>query len=115
MLEVREATEPVLQIDAPINGEVVASHVTLTGYAFDPRAVTELGVDGIHVWVYPNWGSGQRPYFVNLAFHGYDAPDVGSSFGLNFSLRRDRMFFGGPAGTQEIAVFAHSSITGVCL
>ena len=37
MLEVREATEAVLQVNAPANGAVVGETVGVTGHAFDPR------------------------------------------------------------------------------
>jgi hypothetical protein len=115
MLEVRVATEAVLQLETPTNGSVVGPLIGATGYAFDPRSVGHLGVDGVHVWLYPNWGSGQAPVFVGLAFQGLDAPDIGSMFGLNFSKTRFGLSINlpGGAGSQHlIAVFAHSIVTG---
>ena len=112
LLEVREATEPVMQLDSPVNGATVGHLFGVSGYAFDPRAATGNGVDGIHVWLYPNWGSGAPPQFLGLAAYTWDSPQVGTSFGLNFSKTAFNMPVEVASGTHLIAVFAHSSVTG---
>ena len=107
LLEVREATEPVLHLNV-----AVTSFVGMSGYAFDPRATTANGVDGVHVWIYPNWGSGAPPFFLGLGFYPQASLEAGTTYGLQFGNSGFVMNTQLPRGTHLIAVFAHSSITG---
>jgi hypothetical protein len=118
MLEVRVATEAVLHVESPANGSVAGSLIALRGYAFDPRSSGPPGVDAVHVWLYPNWGSGEAPMFVGVANQNFDSPDVGATFGLNFSKAGFGLpvhvdLPGGPGSQHLIAVFARSSVTGL--
>jgi hypothetical protein len=109
------AATPVFQLtDTPDGSRVKAFHV-IHGYAFDPRAASGLGIDAVHVYVYPNWGSGAAPVFVGLANYGLSDSAVGARFGSQFtnagmsSLVRFNLF---GSGTHLVALFAHSSVDG---
>lgn len=112
-LEVR-AAKTVLQIETPASGDTVPGQIAVRGFAFDPRAADGLGVDGIHVWVYPNWGSGAPAYFSGLAFYGREErADLGQANGTNFSTSgfQGGVTFPAGGGTHLVAVFAHSTVT----
>jgi hypothetical protein len=114
-LEVRAANDAVLEIETPLNAWAVPGVVNLQGFAFDPRASDGLGVDGIHVWVYPNWGSGASPYFAGLAYYGQEQrPELGQAYGTNYATSGFSSGIALPvgSGTHLIAVFAHSTVTG---
>jgi hypothetical protein len=113
-LEVRAANAPVFQIEEPGPGDIVPGQISVTGFAFDPRAVNGLGVDAIHVWVYPNWGSGAPPYFCGLAYHGQEPrTDLGQSYGTNLSKSgfATSVTFPVGSGTHLLALFAHDTET----
>ncbi len=103
---------PAMSLDAPGNGSVLSS-LYVAGWAIDLAAPNGTGVDAIHVWAYPNPGSGQSPVFVGAASYGGARADVGLVFGSRFA---NSGFFlaisGVPAGTYRIAAFAHSTFTG---
>ena len=61
------ALAPVVVITLPPAGSNPGDFV-LEGFAFDPGAAPP-GIDGIHVWVYPNLGSGAA-VFQGLAPYG---------------------------------------------
>jgi hypothetical protein len=79
----------------------------------DQAAATGTGVDSVHVWVYPNPGSGAAPIFAGVAYYGGFRPDVGAFFGSpQFNGSGYNMTIGGLwPGTYDIAVFAHSSVS----
>jgi len=114
-LTVLAATSPVIQVTNLPDGGRVNGFGNVSGYAFDPRAAAGLGVDGIHVYLYPNWGSGQPAQFLGIANYGVGGdPSIGERFGSQFG----NAFFNkayqlppGP-GTHLFALYAHSSVDG---
>jgi len=96
------------------DGARVNQGVILSGYAFDPRAATGTGVDGVHVYLYPNWGSGQPAQFLGLAPYPLTTdPTLGPQFGSQFSNAAFRLFAQLPApGTHLLVFYAHSSVDG---
>jgi len=114
-LTVAPAIEAVIQITNIADGARVNGETTFTGYAFDPRAATDLGVDAVHVYVYPNWGSGEPPQFAGLATYGtINDPSLGAQFGSQFELASLSMEVTMPpgSGTHLVAFFAHSAVDG---
>jgi hypothetical protein len=70
-------------------------------------------VDAVHVWAFPNPGSGQAAVFLGAAWYGNARGDVGAAFGAAFV---DSGFFlpisSLSPGTYRIVVYAHSTVTG---
>ena len=98
-------------VDMPTAGQTVGSAFVIAGWAFDPNAAGS-GVDAIHVWAYPNPGSGAAPMFLGTAALGYSRPDVAAAFGPMGASSGFGMVGALPAGTYDLVVFAHSAATG---
>jgi glucose/arabinose dehydrogenase len=104
---------PMVAIDTPPPGASVASIFHIGGWAADLRASADTGVDALHVWAYPNPGSGTPPIFLGAASYGAYRPDVGAAFGAQFTNSGYNIVVGPLApGTYDVVVFAHSTVTG---
>jgi hypothetical protein len=105
--------KPVVAIDTPRNGASIAEPFHLAGWAAELTAPSGTGVDVVHVWAYPNPGSGRPPVFVGVAPYGRNRPDVATAFGEPFRLSGYDLLVGSlPPGNWQFAVFAHSIATG---
>ena len=74
------------------------------------------GIDALHIYAYPNPGSGTPPIFLGLATLGTSRPDVASVYGSRYansgySLIVNRAALGLTPGVYSIAVHAHSSVS----
>jgi hypothetical protein len=102
-----------MSLDVPVSFGTVGSSFDVAGWAIDEAAPSDAGVDAVHVWAYPNPGSGQSPVFLGVASYGGARGDVGAVFGTRFT---NSGFFlpnvGLAPGTYQIAVYAHSAATG---
>jgi hypothetical protein len=104
------AGNPLLMIDAPVNGAGVSVPFTIRGWAADTDAATNTGVDAIHVWAFPASGA---PVFLGIAIYGASRPDVGAFLGSRFTNSGYSLAIGGlPPGVSQLVVFAHSTVTG---
>jgi hypothetical protein len=91
-----------------------AQPLTATGWAVDTSAMSGTGIDAIHVWAYPNPGSGQPPVFVGVADYGRVRADVAARFGSAFAASGYAISVRGLApGRYQLVVFARSTVTGV--
>jgi hypothetical protein len=108
-----DAGPPAMAIDAPAMNGTYTQPVTLAGWAIDGAAASGPGVDAIHVWAYPNPGSGESPVFAGGASYGEPRPDIGTAFGSQFTNSGYRLTLRGlrPA-LYDVVVYAHSSVTG---
>jgi hypothetical protein len=98
-------------IDIPRSGGSVAGAVTVAGWAADLGAGAGTGVDAVHVWAYPTTGA--APIFLGVAALGGSRPDVGAAFGdARFGASGFMLVGTLPGGTYDLAVFAHSMVTG---
>jgi hypothetical protein len=100
-------------LDLPISRSTLWQKLVVAGWAIDLSAPSGPGVDAVHVWAYPNPGSGQNPVFVGVTAYGGARPDVGGLFGgqftaSGFSLQSPDL----PAGLYRVVAFAHSTVTG---
>jgi hypothetical protein len=87
----------------------------VTGWAIDRSAASGIGVDALHVYAYPNPGTGQGAIFLGVATQGIARSDVASLYGdryLNsgYELRVDGA--GLASGVYDIVVWSHSSASG---
>lgn len=111
-LTVMAATAPVAEITNVPDGARVTGLLAIKGYAFDPRAASGLGVDAVHMYLYPDWGSGKPAQFLGLATYPIASPAAGSRFGVQFSgagFQAGYLFPAG-AGTHMIVLYAHSTV-----
>lgn len=100
---------PRMAIDIPGNGHTAGTTFTVAGWAFDPNAASGSGVDAVHVWAYPNPGSGAAPRFVGAATVGHSRPDVAGVFGAPGASSGYALAASLPAGVYDLAVYAHST------
>jgi hypothetical protein len=69
--------DPRMAVDVPAGNATVHRTFTVAGWAVDLLAPSGPGVDVVHVWAYPNPGSGADPIFGGAATYGGSRPDVG--------------------------------------
>jgi hypothetical protein len=105
-------SDPRLWLDQPTENAAVTDGFMISGWAFDAAASSGTGVDTVHVWAYPNPGSGAAPVFLGVAGYGSSRPDVGAAFGARFtntgfSVRAEGL----GTGRHLLATFAHSMVT----
>jgi hypothetical protein len=89
-----------------------SSPAEISGWAFENASVSDSGIDGVHVYAYPNAGAG-TPIFLGLATVGLPRPDVAAQFGAAYadagwSLSAPPL----SQGIYLIAAFSHSRVTG---
>jgi hypothetical protein len=102
---------PLMSVDAPVHNSAVNQTFTLGGWAVDTGAPTGTGVSAIHVWAYPNPGSGASPFFIGAPTYGGARPDVGAWLGGQFTNSGYGMFVTLQPGTYQLAVHALSTVT----
>lgn len=104
---------PIVAIGVPAWGSAVPSTFLIGGWAIDLRSAAGTGVDAIHVWAYPNPGSGTPPVFLGVADYGAYRPDVGGAFGPQFTYSGFNLIAGPLApGTYDVVVFARTLASG---
>ena len=104
---------PAMILDQPGAGAVLQQPFTMSGWAFDGAAASGTGVDTIHVWAYPNPGSGAAPVFVGVAQYGGSRPDVAAAYGSRFNNSGFSASVRGLApNVYQLVAFARSTATG---
>jgi hypothetical protein len=105
------ASRPEVSIDRPGNAAVLPSDLLVAGWAIDSAATTGTGIDMLHVYAYPNPGSGAQPLFLGLASYGIPRPDVAAVMGAQFENSGYTLpIVGLPPANYRIAVYAHSTV-----
>jgi glucose/arabinose dehydrogenase len=102
----------LLAVGVPSPGATVTSRFLIGGWTLDRSATSGTGVDVVHVWAYPNPGSGTPPVFLGAAQLGVARPDVAALFGDQF-LNAGFNLVAGPLspGAYDVVVFARSALT----
>jgi phosphatidylserine/phosphatidylglycerophosphate/cardiolipin synthase-like enzyme len=100
-------------LDTPVFNADVPTGFPIAGWALDSRSTSGTGVSTIHVYAYPNPGSGLPPIFLGVATYGISRPDVGAIFGARFtasgwSLNASNV----PRGQYLIAAFPYDTVAG---
>jgi hypothetical protein len=102
-----------LNIDIPSMLSTVQQPVSIVGWAIDLAAPTGTGVDTVHIYGYPNPGSGAPPVFLGVSSYGSARGDVGAAFGSRFT--NSGFTLTAPflaAGKWRIVAMAHSLVSG---
>jgi hypothetical protein len=106
------ATDVLLRIDEPSPGALAGSF-RVAGWAIDRGALISTGIDAVHVWAYPNPGSGSQPVFLGAAQLGGLRSDVRKYYSEQFGDSAYELVVDGLApGVYDLAVFPHSTVTG---
>jgi Fibronectin type III domain len=104
-------TQPRLAIDFPRPSQLLPPDFLFSGWAADLGATGNSGIDAVHVYAYPNPGSGAPPIFLGVASYGSPRGDVAAAFGsrtLNsgYSLPVAAL----APGTYDLVAFGHSTV-----
>jgi hypothetical protein len=105
----------LMSIDTPsAESTVSAPTFAVSGWSIDRAVATGTGVDALHVYAYPNPGSGQAPIFLGVATVGIQRDDVGALYGARFTnsgytLIVSRAASGLTPGLYNIVVHSHST------
>ena len=106
-------SQSTLNVDRPGAGAVLPSDTLLSGWALDRGAASGTGVDAVHVYAYPNPGSGRAPVFLGVASYGSVRPDVGAAYGARFTNSGFTLpVVGLAAGTYDLTFYGRSTVTG---
>jgi hypothetical protein len=105
---------PRLSIDTPSSGLTVTQPFTMAGWAVDLGAPSGTGVDAVHLYTYPNPGSGAPAVFLGAAVYGGARSDVAAAFSSQFTSSGYGLTIGGLSpGAHQLVAFAHSTQTGI--
>jgi hypothetical protein len=105
----------LMSIDAPSpEATVTGLNFAVSGWSIDRAVATGTGVDSLHIYAYPNPGSGQAPIFLGVATVGIQRLDVAALYGARFTssgydLAVNRTALGLTPGVYNIAVHSHST------
>jgi hypothetical protein len=106
-------SRPVVMIDAPVDGAIVAPSFFIGGWTIDAASLSGSGIDAVHIYAYPNPGSGAAPIFLGVADNGGARPDVGAIFGSQFNNSGYGLISGAlTPGAYRIVVYARSTFSG---
>ncbi|MEO8519729.1 MAG: VCBS repeat-containing protein [Acidobacteriota bacterium] len=112
-VDVNVMNNPAMGVYTPTNNSTVSSAFEITGWAIDRAAAVGPGVDTVHIYVFPNVGSGQAPVFIGVASMGWSHPDVGAMFGSQFTNSGFHFTITGLGpGVHDLAMYAHSTVSG---
>ena len=108
-------SNPFILIDTPRPGPVNASFL-IAGWAVDFAVASGgagPGIDTIHVWGYPDPGSGRPPVWFGVATMRGPRGDVGAAFGSQFVNCGYSVVVSGVApGLYRVVAYARSTISG---
>jgi hypothetical protein len=100
----------LIDVDAPSNGQSLAQPFAISGWAADPLAETDSGVDYVQIWAKKHAGA-EAPVLLGVASE-VDRPDVAAVLGPQFGHSGFSMTVGGLApDTYDLTLYAHSSRT----
>ena len=108
------ASNPVMSLESPANG-AATQPLHISGWAIDLAEPSGTGVDIIHVYAYPNPGSGQAPVFLGSAVYGASRADVAAAYGEHFRNSGFSLTASGltPGLIYQIVAYARSTVSGV--
>jgi hypothetical protein len=114
MIQVMGAVSaPRMSLDAPAHNSVVLQSFAVGGWAIDTGAASGTGVDTVHLWAFPNPGSGQAAVFAGAATYGVPRSDVAAAFGGRFNNSGFSWTVNNLApGTYQLVAYARSTVTG---
>jgi hypothetical protein len=109
-----------MSIDIPsAESTLAANALWVSGWAMDrsvaSTTISGTGVDALHVYAFPNPGSGQAAIFLGVATQNVARSDVAAIYGSRYALSGYELAVSPTLlapGVYNIAVVAHSVVTG---
>jgi hypothetical protein len=106
------ASTPTVAIDLPGPNAVLNRDMLVSGWSLDVGSSSGTGIDTLHVYAYPNPGSGAAPYFLGVASYGTARQDLANANGARFLNSGYSLPVSGLSpGVYDIVVFARSTMT----
>jgi len=107
------ASQSMLMVDRPGAGSILPSDLFLSGWSIDLASSAGTGVDSVHVYAYPNPGSGAAPVFLGAASYGGSRPDVAAAYGARYANSGFSLPVVGLApGVYDLGFYGRSTISG---
>lgn len=101
-----------MAIETPLQTASVPASFLIAGYAFDPEATANSGVDAVVLYGYHNFGSNETPVFLGTATYGLRRDDVAATFGSPSTMSGFQLNASGLApGRYRVYAFAHNIAT----
>ncbi len=112
-VNIRVTAGSLLAVDTPKTNTAIDRPFTIAGWAIDAGAASGTGIDAVQVWAYPVAPATGSPVFVGTASFG-DRSDIASIFGAQFRASGFNVAATSslPPGVWDLAVFAHSTVSG---
>jgi YD repeat-containing protein len=101
---------PHMNVDVPAPNSAMNQTFTIGGWAIDEAASSGTGVSTLHVYAYPNPGSGQAPIFLGVPTFG-NRPDIAAYYGSQFLGSGFSLTATLSPGTYYLYVAAWSTVT----
>ena len=108
----RITVDPAVLITVDSPGASATNPFSLRGWALDRRATNNAGIETLHVYAYPNPGSGAQPIWLGAVTPSQSRPDVASIFGSQFRMSGYTLPVGLAPGVYDLVIFAKSSVSG---
>jgi hypothetical protein len=109
-ITVTVTANPVMWVDQPGTGTSVNQSFTIAGWAVDLAAGSGTGVNTVHIWAYPNPGSGQAPIWVGTPTYGSPRSDIAAIYGSQFTNAGFSMTATLPPGVYQLYIAAYSLV-----
>jgi hypothetical protein len=109
-ITVTVTANPVMWVDQPATGTSVNQSFTISGWAIEQAAASGTGVNTVHIWAYPNPGSGQAPIWVGTPTYGIPRYDVAAIYGSQFTNSGFSMTATLPPGVYQLYIAAYSLV-----
>lgn len=102
-----------LSIDAPADASTVSNGFTVAGWAIDVTATSGTGIDAVEAYAFPTGGG--AGIFLGTATYGGSRPDIGSTFGSQFTNSGYGLTVNNltPGASYRLVVYARSTVSGL--
>jgi hypothetical protein len=105
------ASDSLLSIDTPAEGQVTLPF-QVAGWSIDRAGLFGSGMDVIHVYAFPNPGSGAAPLFLGSSPTNIARPDIAARYGAQFENAGWAVTVESlAAGPYVIVAYGHSIVT----
>jgi hypothetical protein len=105
------ASQPIVWVDAPVNGSTVSNNVVVAGWAIDRASESGTGMNRVEV--FRRAAAGGSETLVGVATYGLQRNDLANVYGSIFRYSGYRLTATIPDGTYDLLVRGRSALTGL--
>ena len=109
-ITVTVTANPAMWVETPGTSTSVNQYFTISGWAADLAAASGTGVNTLHIWAYPNPGSGQPAIWVGTPTYGSPRYDIAALYGSQFTNSGFTMTANLPPGVYLLYIAAFSTV-----